>query len=453
MSKAEKPNQEIQIISYDERDIELLEKNRKLNLKKLFTPEGMDLIIAEIQKEVVNFSADITTKQGRAQIISMAAKVAKCKAPIKNLAAELKEESRKLIDGVNSQWNRYEAAMDALRDEIRKPVDEIEEREAAELKGRQDRLAEILSFKMTHPNSTSGNYEGAIRTVLSLAEFSWGEFEFKAKTTVDEVVAFLKEAFLAAKKAEIDAAELAQLKKEKAEREQKDREAAIAAEAAKKAKFAAEMEAARKAKAVKDAAEAERTRIENEKLKAEEEKRLAEKAAIEAEERAKESERLRLEQEESAKRKKVIDDRLNELALLGMIYNGVHESFLFEDVNVPLLDVKLLTQEEWIKLMAEVEPAVKDRKEKLIEKEKHRIAEEATKKEQERVAEEKRRADLAAEKLAANRKHRAKINSEAEASLFSVVESVTSRLLTDCDTKAIIEAIAKGEVAHVSIEY
>jgi hypothetical protein len=266
---------ENQIEIINQRDVELLEKNRKINLQKLFTPEGMDLIIAEIQKEVADFTADIATKEGRAKIISMAAKIAKCKSPIKNLATELKEESKKLIDGVNSQWNRYEKAMDDLRDAVRKPVDEIEEKEAVELKSKQYQLGFLEHLKNYIPDNgstkMSESYNNALKRADQLMNFDWQDFQFKADAIFDEVKNLLQSRLAFALKNEAEQAELIQLKKEKAEREKKDEEERIAKEAEERAK-----------------------------REAEELIKRAEKAKIDAENRAKESERLAKEQAEKA---------------------------------------------------------------------------------------------------------------------------------------------------------
>jgi len=246
---------ENQIEVINQREIELLEQNYTVNLEKLFTPLGMDLLIVQIKNEVADFKADVTTKEGRAAIKSMAAKVARCKAPIKELATELKDDSKKLIDRVNAQWNHYEAAMDELRDNIRKPVDEIEEKEAAELKARQDRLTEIESYKMraSLPARTSKFLELSIRELKELAKFEWNDFAFKAENLVNEVAEILNQELVSIKKQEADAAELAQLKKEKAEREQKDREDQIAKDDAEKA--------------AADAVEKERLRVAEQKRK------------------------------------------------------------------------------------------------------------------------------------------------------------------------------------------
>ena len=390
---------QIEIISQDQRDIELLEKNRKINLQKLFTPEGMDSIIAEIQKEISDFSADITTKEGRAKIISMAAKVAKCKSPIKNLATELKEESRKLIDGVNSQWNRYEKAMDTLRDEIRKPVDEIEEAEAKILAERKERIEQIKNHGMLY-NSTLHDIKVAIENVKKILDFdNWGDFQFAAENAAKEVLENLENLHKQKEEQIKRDQELEQLRAEAAERARKDHEAAIAAEAARKAKFAAEMEAAKKAKEIREAAEREKLEAEQARLKIEEEKKAAEQAKINAELRAKEAERLAIEQ---------------------------------------------AAQAELARIAAE----------KKAKEDAEKAAADAVKKEQERVAEEKRLADLAAEKLAADKEHVAKINREAAAGFETILNAIEKEGAEfEAIDKKIVAAIARGEVQHVKINY
>jgi len=381
---------ENQIEIINQREVELLERNRKVNLQKLFTPEGMDLIISEIEKEVADFSGDITTKKGQAEIKSMAAKIAKCKSPIKNLAMELKDESRKLIDSVNAQWNRYEEAMDNLRDEIRRPVDEIEEKEAAELKGRQDRLAQIEQLRFVD-SVKSEDIQKKLEELKELKIFEWGDFLFKAVSIGEEIFGTLITKLCAAKKYEAEQAELAQLKKEKAERDQKDHEEKIAREAAEKAKRDAE-----------EFAEKQRQKIE-------EEKRAAEQAQINAELRAKEAERLAAEQ---------------------------------------------AAQSELARIEAE----------KKAKEDAEKAASEAVEKERERIRQEGELVRREAEKREANKKHRAKTEKEAKNALNnSILHTVQQywgsplgedqkEIISEA-AEIIVEAIAKGEVPHISINY
>ncbi len=429
MSKAENPNQgkEIEIISIDQREIELLEKNRKINLQKLFTPEGMDLMIAEIQKEVADFSADISTKEGRAKIISMAAKVAKCKSPIKNLASELKEESRKLIDGVNAQWNRYETAMDELRDKIRKPVDEIEEKEKAILEARQYRLGAI-KFARTDLDFIAGNvansYEEAIKKVKDLLEYDWGDFAFAAETEANLSIKTLEEKADAARERAKEQAELAQLRKEAAERAQKDHEEKIAREAAEKAKREAE-----------EAAERER------------------KAAIEREAKIEADKKAAEERAKEAKKRELMALRREDLFKIGMKYSANEQCFYFDDVRMSIDCIEHSLETEWTNEVELASLLISKRKkhlseiaEKKAKEDAEKAALEAVEKERLRVAEEKRVADLAAEKLAADKLHCTAVKNEALADIFAII-------LDQNQARLVVEAIASGDVAHVQINY
>lgn len=414
---------ENQIEIIGNRDVELLEKNRKINIQKLFTPEGMDAVIKEIEGEVddfLAFHAAPETKQGRASIVSMAAKIAKCKKPIKDLSMEAKEESRKFIDGVQEQWNRYEAKINEFHAKVRKPVDEIEEKEAAELKARQDRLAEIEKFRFSTAEKTSNIIEAEIKAVRQLFQFDWGDdWIFRAETALNEVVAFLEGKLAAAQKYEADQVELAELRKKNEERDRKDREDQIA----------------------KDAAENARKQEEERIKKIEEDKRIAEE-------------------------KLVIEARKTFLVGLGFVQDVMTGDFIFKGSKsyAKIAGREFLTKdgEAWGKTMIQAEEFVKNilqENEEFAKAEEKRIADEATEKERLRADEEKRKEDEATEKREKNKRHRAKINNEA-ATAIAIILAKSDKTLTEAEqetimaqVKSIIQAIAKGEVPHIQINY
>lgn len=360
---------EIEIIN--QRDVELLEKTRKINLQKLFTEEGMNEIISAIKAEVKDFKADIATKEGRAEIVSMAFKIAKCKAPIENLASELKEDSRKLIDSVNAQWNRYKKEMDTLRDEIRKPVDEIEAEEKRILQEKQDRLNQLEGIMNPFFASSTKGCKELLDELENVFKFNWNDFQYKATEKYNEIKNYLESELEKNIKNEAQQAELLQLKKEKEEREKKDREEQIAREAVEKARIEAE---------------AREKRIEQEK--------------IDAENRAKEAERLRIEQAKIAENNRILAEK---------------------------------------KAKEDAEKAVA----------------EAIERERNRVDAEKRKEAEALEKREANKKHRNKINHEIHVCLKKILTSKFEVESQDSDQAIddIIEAIARGEVPHVQINY
>jgi hypothetical protein len=350
---------QIEIINENQRDVELLQKNRKINLQKLFTPEGMDLIIAEIQKEVADFTADIATKEGRAKIISMAAKIAKCKSPIKNLASELKEESKKLIDCVNSQWNRYEKAMDELRDAVRKPVDEIEEKEAKILKERQDQISILECFKEICPDFSDSFsekikfYQKGILEIQQILKFDFGDFAFKAENLAKEATIIIQNKIENLTKLQEQEAELAQLKKEKAEREKKDEQERIAKEAEERAKREAE-ESIKRAEQAK--IDAENRAKESERL-AKEQAEKAELARIQAEKKAKEeAERLAIEAVEKERERVAEVARIEAEATEKREANKRHRNKIEKEILADIqLFVRMMTGTESIGILSQNE--------------------------------------------------------------------------------------------------
>ena len=387
---------QIEIINENQRDVELLEKNRKINLQKLFTPEGMDLIIAEIQKEVADFTADIATKEGRAKIISMAAKIAKCKSPIKNLASELKEESKKLIDGVNSQWNRYEKAMDDLRDSVRKPVDEIEEKEAKILKEKQDRLSEIERLSTTRSFNSLQDLKGLLQDLEQAFNYDWNDFQFKAKSHHDIAKNYLEleiEKFI---KYEAEQAELIKLKKEKAEREKKDSEE----------------------KKVRDEILIEKRKIEIQNI--------------------------------------VSQDLFSYLSYKRKI-EIVSLNFLLEpDEKIWQEELKLIALER-DEIIKKREISQKEAEEQAEKKAKKAI-EDAIEKERQQVAENARKEAEAVEKREANKRHRNKIEKKVLADIQLFVRMMTETesigILSQNDLiLLILKAVAFGEIPNLTINY
>ena len=405
---------EIEIIN--QRDVELLEKTRKINLQKLFTEEGMNEIISAIKAEVKDFKADISTKEGRAEIISMAFKIAKCKAPIENLASELKEDSRKLIDGVNAQWNKYKKEMDTLRDEIRKPVDEIEAEEKRILQEKHDRLNQIEATINPFVASSVAGCQELMEDLENVFNFNWGDFKFKAEEKFNQAKNYLQSQLEKNIKNEAQEAELKQLKKEKDEREKKDREDKIA----------------------RDAVEEARIEAEKREKKLAEEKRIAEEEAL-------------------------ILKRKNEMFNLGLTQDifgdfDVSDKMRFTAKQFFSKD-ESIWQENLLEIKKEIEKVVEKRR-LDHEKEKKRIENEAIENERNRVDAEKRKEAEALEKREANKKHQAKIHNEAleiidlKISLHFPIEILEENTdLIKKTAKTIIEAIARGEVPHVQINY
>lgn len=231
---------------------------------------------------------DISTRKGREEIRSYAAKVRSEKAQIDKARLRMTEEWRNMVKQANEAGNEIRDQLDALAEEIRKPLTEWEEAE----KKREAEVERILGLFRSARSVAMGEPSDQIRergTIvhnIAIDPDLFGDRADEAETEKKETVAHLFAALKAAEKAEADAAELERLKREAEEREERELAAREAAEAEARA-----AEEARLAEERRLAAEQqERERVE---LAA---KEAAERAQREAEAAA-EAERQRIQRE------------------------------------------------------------------------------------------------------------------------------------------------------------
>lgn len=339
----------------------------------VFAPGGVESIISKLEADVRAFTTDISTEAGRKAVASLAYKVARSKTALDEMGKELVSDLKAQSGKIDAERRIIRDRLDALRDEVRKPLDDFENAEKARVELHESTIAAILAACDLSPDAGADAINSRLGAVRDLSQRDWQEFAARATAATDTARKTLEAALTAANKREAEAAELAKLRAEQAAREQADREAKIAAEAAERAKLVAESKAAREAQEAAAKAEAERKRVEKEKADA---VARAEKAEADKKAAAAKAVRDAKEAAEAAER--------NRLA--------------------------------------------------SIETERKRVAEIAAKEAAEKA---KREADKA---------HRAKFNNEALAALQSL------GLGKDLGI-AVLSAIARGEVPHVSINY
>jgi hypothetical protein len=255
-------------------------------------PNGLEPWLQKIRDEVLSFVPDTSTAKGRAAIASIAHKVAKSKVALddagKKLVAELKEVP-KLID---AERKRMRETLEALQDQVRRPLNEWEEKEAARVAAHK---AVIAHIENTDTAGMSAALIGAKVQDLDSLEINQEleEFEADAHRAKAASLVVLRKALADQEQYEAEQAELARLRAEAEVREQKEREDRIAREAAEKARIEAEQKAQREREAeaqrVKDEQAAAAKRESDLKLQveqAERDKAKAEADRIWAEEQA-----------------------------------------------------------------------------------------------------------------------------------------------------------------------
>jgi hypothetical protein len=297
---------------------------RGLVVHDAFKPGGTDPIIDAIKRAVKDREKDldVSTAKGRECIRKTAREIASAKVKIDDAGKEYVAQLKDLPRQVDAERRRLRDELDALRDEVRAPLTEYEQREAERV-GRFETMIEQIERYGGYLPATSEQIAERIRQATEChADVSdWQEFARRAETTRADVLSRLNDALAATLKAEAEAAELARLRAEEAERQRAAREEQIRQEAAVRAKAEAEAtvraEATRLQEAVVAAerrAKEEAERADRIRTEGEERERLAalgaERDRVAAKERAErerqwavKAERERIEAEQLAEQK------------------------------------------------------------------------------------------------------------------------------------------------------
>lgn len=244
----------------------------KEGLTAFFTDgKNLDELFAGIEKTARGLVADPLTKEGASQIKGCARQLASLKKRIDELGKDVVAELKALPNVIDNNRKKFREDMEALQDEIRRPVTEIEERE--------DAIKDIVGTHIACSGLTSEELAAKIgemeKAMAGLKPETWKEsYDAAVKAYRGEIAALnlLKET---AEKREQEQRELAELRRKQEEAERIIREQKIKEEAAKRAKEEAEARAA-----------AEKARLQREKEEAERRAAEAEKAAREARENA-----------------------------------------------------------------------------------------------------------------------------------------------------------------------
>jgi len=302
-------------------EIVILDEKRQITPTELFTPQGIDAMLEEVEKMAGSFVQDMTTEKGRKEIASMAYKIAQTKSALDKCGKDLTEEWRQKTSTVNAERKKVCDRLDALRDKTRKPLDDFEEREAKRINDRKERIAQIEAFKSLRVVSVD-HFNEAIKKVAELLNYDWNEFNFKAFGVVKEATLYLGEEKEKVIKREQEKAELEKLRKEKEERDElerlrlvKENEERIARESAEKARKEAEEKALKEKQRAEQEAKYRENRLENEKKALQQEKIDTERKLKEAREKAIQEEKERAEEqrnkemEEAVRREKNINHK------------------------------------------------------------------------------------------------------------------------------------------------
>ncbi|EIV7919148.1 hypothetical protein MA307_000404 [Klebsiella pneumoniae] len=130
-------------------DLVVIEKK---NAMAVFTNnDQLDPLIEAIEKEARSLVPDVTTKKGRDAIASMAHKVARSKTYIDNAGKDLVAELKALPKQIDESRRVVRDRLDALKDEVRRPLTEWEEE--------QERIKAEEAMNALHAEALAMNEE------------------------------------------------------------------------------------------------------------------------------------------------------------------------------------------------------------------------------------------------------------------------------------------------------
>lgn len=383
-------------------------QKESLNPVAIFAPAGGADLLARIQEQARSIVIDISTPKGRENCASVAHKIAKSKVLLDDMGKELAAEAKRTVAAIDAERKFLRDGLDALKDEIRAPLTEWENRDKSRIAELETAINVMNSMALTFDGTPSADLEAVIaRVEESYKERKWDEFAARAKAAYESATDTLTKKLDARRKYETEQEELLQLRREAAEREQRERDERLKAEAAEHARKQAEAAAAKAAREAEEEARMREAVAKAEVERAENARQAEQKAREDAEARAIKAEQDRKESEKRAEE-------------------------------------------------ARIEAAAKAERDKAAAAEKaKREAEEAAKRERERIeAERKAEADAQAAREA-DKAHREKINREAVAGILKAITAhhIANKEEAEKVAKTVIEVIAKGTIPHVKITY
>lgn len=263
------------------------------NAPAIFGHNSLSRFVDMVRAEVVGEVPDLTTDKGRKRIASLAAQVARSKTALDGTGRAYLKKLKEMPKGIEAELRDFITAMDALRDEVRKPLNEWEAEQSAAAAVIQDAIDELVNY-YTLPEDCDSQ---AIRFRIAQLEAPvptvevFGDRLEEAEMKRKHGIAMLTEALEKRKKYEAEQAELVENRR----------------------KIAALEEEARIKAAADKAVEDERQRVAQQQ---DQERIAAQQRVQQAEQRAQQAEQDRIAADQRAEQERKQADQRAEQARL-----------------------------------------------------------------------------------------------------------------------------------------
>lgn len=301
----------------------------------VFTEDGIKPIIELIRERTLTEVPDMSTRKGRDRVKSLAFKVAKTKTALDSAGKELTEDWKKQAKIVDSARKLLREELDSIKDEVRKPLTEYENREknrVAKLDAFYDNILElskVTNAELDQPYSVPELEANLAELEGIVVDESLQERELDCIKAKQRGIEKLSTAIEDIKRREQQERELEELRiaQQKEEQERREREIAEQAEAKAREEAAAIMaQREREAKAREEAAKLELEQAKQREIEAAQRAEREREAAVKAEQERIKAEQERVEREAKEREANIKHKKkINNEAVKGFIDGGLSE--------------------------------------------------------------------------------------------------------------------------------
>jgi hypothetical protein len=186
----------------------------------MFDGKGVIELVDKLDKDLRSIVLDGSTKEGRAECVSLANNVRKSKAHIDDVGKEIVKPLKDKAKIIDAQRKEVREKLDSLAIHLRKPASDWEAVEAKRIQDHREALQRILALKENIGFLGVTEIHERIHALAQIRQREFEEYKNDADTYVRGIEVALDGALADAKKREDDAKELERLRKLEAERKQ-----------------------------------------------------------------------------------------------------------------------------------------------------------------------------------------------------------------------------------------
>ena len=180
-----------------------------INPALVFVPNGLDPLLEKIEKEARSELQDVSTASGRENIRTLSFKIAKSKTTLDKMGKELGAEYREKVAAINTERSKAVGRLQALQDEIRKPLTDFEDKEKNRVAEHEANILAIEVKTVFEFEPTIQQVQERLDSLTRLDNKDWQEFKSRADGLKERAIDVLSKRLEAMNKAAAEQAELA----------------------------------------------------------------------------------------------------------------------------------------------------------------------------------------------------------------------------------------------------